>query len=269
MPTARVNGININYVIDGPEGAPWITFSNSLGTNLTMWDEQAALLAGDWRVLRYDARGHGRTEATAPPYSFDLLISDVIGLWDALGVKKSVFCGLSMGGTTGIGLAIEHGDRLTALVACDCRCDSPPGFAALWDDRINMAQERGMPGMADPTVERWFNPDFLKANPDVIEKVRGMVRTTSLDGWIGVSRALQNIAYRDRLGGIRVPVQFITGAQDPAANPDYAGPMVAAVPGARLAVPDPSGHISNMENPAQFNAALTEFLRGLPTPAAG
>jgi 3-oxoadipate enol-lactonase len=265
MPTVRANGISINHVIDGPEDGPWITFSNSLGTNVTMWDEQAKIAAdAGWRVLRYDQRGHGGTEAAPPPYTFDLVIADVIALWDALGVKKSVFCGLSMGGSTGIGLAIEHPDRLTALIACDCRCDSPPGFAALWDDRIRMAEELGMPGMADPTVARWFNPDFLKAHDkDVIEKVRGMIRTTSLNGWIGCSRALQHIEYRDRLGEISIPVQFITGAQDPAANPEYAGPMVAAIPGAKMAILEPSGHISNMENPKQFNAAFTAFLSSL------
>jgi 3-oxoadipate enol-lactonase len=263
MPTVRANGIEFNYVVEGPEDAPWITFSNSLATDVTMWDDQAALLSNDWRVLRYDQRGHGGTEATKPPYSFDLLVSDAIALWDALGVRRSVFCGLSMGGTTGLGLAIGHGDRLRALIACDCRCDSPPGFRDAWDQRIAMAKEKGMAGMADPTVSRWFNESFLTEGRATCDKVRGMVGSTKLDGFIGCSNALQNIAYREALPAIAVPTLFIAGAQDPAANPDYIGPMKDVVPGARMAVIDPAGHISNMENPKQFNAALTGFLARL------
>jgi len=260
MPKVTANGIEFNYQIDGPEGAPWITFSNSLATNIAMWDEQAALLSDDWRVLRYDQRGHGGTQATTPPYSFDMLTADVVALWDELGVRRSVFCGLSMGGTTGLGLAIDHEDRLVAYIGCDCRCDSPPAFAALWDDRIAMALSNGMEGMAQPTVARWFTAPFLAAHDDVIEKVRGMVRTTSLDGFIGCSNALQKIEYRDRLERIRVPTLFMCGEHDPAANPDYVRPMQEAVPGAELVIIPDAGHISNMENPNFFNRGLTDFL---------
>ena len=265
MPKLTANGITFNYALEGPEGAPWITFSNSLATNLAMWDEQAALLAGDWRVLRYDQRGHGATQATAPPYTFDLLVADVIALWDALGVKRSAFCGLSMGGTTGLGLAIEHSDRLSAYVGCDLRYESVPEFQKAWDERIAMAKEKGMDGMAMPTATRWFTDAFVKnpVNKPVIDRICGMVRTTSLDGFIGCSNALQHIGYRDRLGRINVPTLFISGEHDPAANPAVMGPMKDAVAGSRLAVIPDAGHISNMENPAAFNAALTGFLGSL------
>ncbi len=263
MPKVTANGISFNYRIDGPDGAPWITFSNSLATNIAMWDAQAALLSSDWRVLRYDQRGHGGTEAAAPPYGFDLLGDDVIALWDELGVKRSAFCGLSMGGTTGLGLAIDHEDRLVAYIGCDCRCDSPPDFAALWDERIAAARTGGMDGMAQPTVSRWFTETFLAAHDEVIEKVRSMIRTTSLNGFIGCSNALQNIDYRDRLERIRVPTLFMCGEHDPAANPDYIRPMREAVPGAELVVIPDAGHISNMENPEFFNRGLTDFLTRL------
>ena len=263
MPKVTANGIEFNYQVDGPEGAPWITFSNSLATNITMWDEQTALLSDEWRVLRYDQRGHGGSQATTPPYSFDMLCADVVALWDELGVRRSVFCGLSMGGTTGLGLAIDHEDRLVAYIGCDCRCDSPPAFAALWDERIAMARENGMEGMAQPTVARWFTEPFLAAHDEVIEKVRGMVRTTSLDGFIGCSNALQNIEYRDRLERSRVTTLFMCGEHDPAANPDYVRPMQEAVPGAELVIIPDAGHISNMENPNFFNRGLTDFLTRL------
>ena len=263
MAKIAANGIDINYRIDGPDGAPWLTFSNSLATNLSMWDAQTELLAGDYRILRYDQRGHGQTEASAPPYSFDMLASDMIALWDALGVERSIFVGLSMGGTTALGLATGHGDRLDGLVACDCRCDSPPGFREAWDDRITVVEQGGMAALADPTVERWFTEGFQAAQPDTIEWIRGMIRTTALDGFIGGARALQDIAYRDRLGAIATPTLFISGAQDGAATPDYMKPMQEAVPGSGFALLDPAGHISNVENPDGFNRALGDFLKSL------
>ena len=262
MPTVSANGIAFNYVVEGPEGAPWVTFSNSLATNITMWDDQAALLSDEWRVLRYDQRGHGGTEVTAPPYSFDLLVEDVVGLWDALGVRRSVFCGLSMGGTTGVGLAIDHADRLSAFVGCDLRYESAPDFSKAWDDRIAMARDRGMPGMAEPTTGRWFTAAFAgnPANKATMDKINGMVASTPLDGFIGCANALQNIGYADRLNRINVPTLFICGEHDPAANASYMGPMKEAVAGSELVVVPDAGHISNMENPPAFNAGLTDFL---------
>lgn len=265
MPKVTANGISFNYVIDGPEGAPWITFSNSLATNTTMWDDQAALLGNDWRVLRYDQRGHGGTEVSAPPYSFDLLAADVVALWDELGVKRSVFCGLSMGGTTGVGLAIDHGDRLSAFVGCDLRYDAQPDFNKAWDDRIAMAKERGMAGMAEPTTTRWFTEAFATnpANKATMDKINGMVAATPLDGFIGCANALQNIGYANKLDRINVPTLFICGEHDPAANASYMGPMTETVAGSELVVVPAAGHISNMENPPAFNAGLMDFLNRL------
>ena len=262
MPTVTANGIALNYMIDGPEGAPWITFSNSLATNITMWDDQTALLSSGWRVLRYDQRGHGGTEVTSPPYSFDLLGDDVIALWDELGVRRSVFCGLSMGGTTGVGLAIDHADRLSAFVGCDLRYESAPDFTKAWDDRITMARDKGMAGMAEPTPSRWFTAAFANnpANKATMDKINGMVAATPLDGFIGCANALQNITYGNKLDRINVPTLFICGEYDPAANESYMGPMQEAVAGSELVVVPDAGHISNMENPAAFNAGLSEFM---------
>lgn len=265
MPVMSVDGIDFNYVIDGPEGAPWITFSNSLATNTTMWDGQARALSDRWRVLRYDQRGHGGTSASPPPYDFDALGDDVIAIWDALGIKRSVFCGLSMGGTTGLGLAINHGDRLSAYIGCDLRYESSPDFAKAWDERIAMAREHGMGGMAEPTASRWFTEAFAgdAANKPVMDKIRGMIAATSLDGFIGCSNALQNIRYGDRLDRINLPTLFIGGEFDPAANPDFMRPMQEAIAGAEMHVVPDAGHISNIENPASFNDGLTGFLNRL------
>jgi 3-oxoadipate enol-lactonase len=265
MPVISAGGIDFNYVIDGPEGAPWITFSNSLATNITMWDGQAQTLSDRWQVLRYDQRGHGATSTPPPPYDFEALGGDVIAIWDALGIKRSVFCGLSMGGTTGLGIAINHADRLSAYVGCDLRYETSPDFAKAWDERIAMAQNKGMDGMAGPTASRWFTKSFVDnaANKPVMDKIRDMIATTSLDGFIGCSNALQNIHYSDRLKRINVPTLFIGGEFDPAANPDYMRPMQEAIAGAEMHVVPDAGHISNMENPASFNDGLTGFLNRL------
>lgn len=262
MPTMTANGIAFNYVIDGPEGAPWITFSNSLATNVSMWDDQADLLSRNWRVLRYDQRGHGGSEVTEPPYSFQLLVADVIALWDALGVTRSVFCGLSMGGTTGVGLAIDHGERLSGFVGCDLRYESAPDFNKAWDERIATARVKGMSAMAAPTADRWFTEAFANdaANAAIMEKIKTMVASTPLDGFVGCSNALQNIDFADRMHRINVPTLFMSGEYDPAANPAVMRPLKAAVAESELLVVPNAGHISNMENPAAFNAGLTDFL---------
>jgi 3-oxoadipate enol-lactonase len=265
MPKIEANGNTFNYELSGPEGAPWITFSNSLMTNLHMWDEQAELLSNDWQVLRYDQRGHGASNATPPPYDFDLLGEDVIAIWNALGVKRSVFCGLSMGGATGLGLCLNHADRLSAFVGCDMPYQASPEFAALWDQRMEMARQVGIDGMAMPTAERWFVKSFVDApqNQEVIEKICQMVRTTSMDGYVGCCNALQKVAFAERMDRVNVPTFFISGSEDPAANPTAMKPLVDAVSGAEIHIIPNCGHISNMENPESFNGALLGFLNQL------
>ena len=146
----KANGIAINYQTDGPNGAPWLIFSNSLATNLTMWDDQARELKQAYRVLRYDQRGHGGTEATAGRYSFELLMADVIALMDALTIKTAHFAGLSMGGATALGLAETHPDRLDRVIVCDTPCQSTPASAQQWEERIVIAEKQGMDALVEP-----------------------------------------------------------------------------------------------------------------------
>ena len=265
MPTISANGINFNYQIDGPDGAPWLTFSNSLATNLTMWDEQAVIYSEDWRVLRYDQRGHGSTEATPPPYSFDILVQDVIALWDAIGVKRSVFCGLSMGGTTGLGLAIDHGKRLTAFIGCDLPHHSPPEFVQAWNDRKAIAQKEGMAGMAAPTVNRWCTNNFVNnpENKNNVDKLLNMINSTKLDGFLGCAGAIQTINYQERIGQINVPTLFMAGAEDSAAGPKLMEPLLKLLPNTEMHIVPNAGHIVNMENSENFNQTLKKFLNSL------
>src|SRR5919202_5628860 len=130
----KANGIDIHYRVDGPSDAPWLVFSNSLATDLTMWDEQAAYFARSYRVLRYDQRGHGKSSAPAGRYSFDTLIADAVTLLEALDIERAHFCGLSMGGVTAMGLARRHPDRLDRVIVCDSPCASTPASAQQWEE---------------------------------------------------------------------------------------------------------------------------------------
>ena len=254
-----VNGVSLNCEVEGPEGAPWITFSNSLATNLTMWDNQAAAFKDEYRILRYDKRGHGGSDAPEGPYSFDDLVGDVIGLWDALGVETSHFVGLSIGGMTAIGLGLEHPRRLGKVVVSNSRADSPDAFRDAWDERIAVVERDGMEALAEPTVERWCSKAFYASGSPDLAKLRDMVATTSATGFIGCARALQNLNYHHRLGELDLPVLFISGEEDTGTPADNMETMTAAVPGSRH-VRLPAGHISAMEQPEAHTAALREFL---------
>ena len=256
----NVNGVSFHAAVSGPPGAPWLTFSNSHATDLSLWDEQAFRFQDRFRVLRYDTRGHGRTGATEGAYDFDLLAADVVALWDALGIARSHFVGLSLGGTTGIELALRFPDRIASLAACDCRCNVTPEFAASWDPRIATAQREGLEALVEPTVQRWFTPAFRARNAPALDKVRGMIRRTSVAGYVGCAEALKRIDCEPRLFAIRCPTLFLTGDKDPSAPPDLMRGWQGQVHGSRLTVIKDAAHITNIEQPEAFDAALEEFL---------
>ncbi len=181
----KANGITFNYEIEGPEGAPWIMFSNSLATNLSMWNPQAADFKGAFRVLRYDQRGHGATEAPAGRYTYPQLIADALGLLDALEIERTHFVGLSMGGATAMALAELHADRVDHVVVCDSPCMSTPATAQQWEERIATAQKGGMEALVDSTLARWFPPETIAAKPAHVERVRAMILTTPVNGFVG------------------------------------------------------------------------------------
>jgi 3-oxoadipate enol-lactonase len=225
-----------------------------------MWDEQVAHLKDDFHILRYDTRGHGQSEAVGGAYTFDMLVGDVIGLWDALGIDRSHFVGLSLGGMTALGLALNRADRLASITVCDARRQTTPDYGKMWDGRIAAVREGGMAGIVDGTLKRWFTKGFLESNPPVLETVKTMIRTTAPEGFIGCARALQTLNYTPRIGEIATPALFMVGSQDVAAPPAEMKALAAAVKGAGFIELDPAAHISNIERGAEFNAALTDFL---------
>jgi 3-oxoadipate enol-lactonase len=256
----QANGINFNCRIEGKRGAPWVVFSNSLATNLAMWDDQAAALGDKFQILRYDQRGHGSTDAPEGKYSFDLLVADVIGLLDALEIERAHFVGLSMGGMTAVALAEKHPDRLDRVVPCDCGPASTPQSAQQWEERIAVAREKGIEALVEPTVARWFPPEFVNAgaNKPTLDKVREMIRTTPAAGFIGCAWALSDFDLRPGLSRIDRPTQFICGGKDASLGGTKA--LHAGVVGSSFVEIEGAGHISNVERPEIFTRALKEFL---------
>lgn len=254
----KANGISFNCRIDGPAGAPWLVFSNSHATNLTLWDDQVAALSARFRILRYDHRGHGGTDAPAGRYDFDLLVADVIALYDALAIERPDFVGISMGGMTALGLAERHPERVGRIIACDCTAGSTPASAQQWEERIALARERGMEPLVEQTVSRWFPAATLAANPPAVRRAREMIRTTPVNGYIGCAAALSDFDFRPGLASIACPSLVIVGTED--ATLAGARQIHATIPGATLVELEGAGHLSNLERPQAFTAALERFL---------
>ncbi len=256
----QANGITFNCRIDGLEGAPWLMLSNSLATNLTMWNHQAAVLAEHYRVLRYDQRGHGESDAPAGDYDFDLLADDAAALMQAHGIEACHFLGLSMGGMTAMGLGLNHPERLRSVIICNSRADATQEFRDIFDGRIALALEEGMAPLVETTVARWFTEELRTTAPDFLEDVREMVRTTPPQGYAGCSRAVQHINYMSRLSAIDKPVLLIAGAQDIATPPDGMRAMQSVLADAQYIELDPAAHLSNLEQPEAFTVAVRDFL---------
>lgn len=253
-------GVSFNCEIDGPEGAPWITFSNSLATDVSMWDDQVEALKDEFRCLRYDKRGHGGTEAVGGPYDWDMLVGDVVALWDALDIETSHFVGLSMGGMTAFGLAQDHAGRLNAAVASNTRADAPPAFRDAWPDRIAFVEANGMAAMAEPTVERWCSDEFLASGSPALDKMKAMVSGTTVTGFVGCAHALSGLDFQTRLGEIDTPMLLIAGAEDVATPADNMRLIHEAVAGSQFVVLSPAGHLANIEQPEAYSAAIRDFL---------
>ena len=254
---ARVDdGCRIAWRLDGPPGAPVLVFANSLGTTHAMWEPQMAAFTRAWRVLRYDARGHGASDSPLGAYGIDRLARDVVEVLDAAGVASVTFCGLSMGGMVGQRLAITAPERLDALVLANTSAWMGP---AGWQERIAAVGEHGMAAVTEGVIERWFTSGFRAANPAAVARVRDMMLTTSPVGYGGCCAALRDMDQRVTAPLIRAPTLVIAGARDPATPPDHARFLADAVPDAAY-VELQAAHLSNIEGDAAFNRVVCAFL---------
>ena len=257
MPYADLSQTRLYYVIDGPEDAPVVVLSNSLGTSADMWARQVPALTQHFRVLRYDTRGHGASSVPEGEYTFDQLSGDVVELLNTLDIPRAHFCGLSMGGPTGMSLALAHPDRVGKLVLCNT--GARLGTEASWQTRIDTVRQTGLTNMATGIVERWLTPEFRTREPGLTQVLIDMLRRTNDTGYIGNCAALRDADLRARIGEIVAPTLVIAGTHDVAATPADGRAIHQAIPGSQYVEFDVS-HLSNWETPDAFNRTVVEFL---------
>ena len=257
-----VEGARLNCVVDGAEGKPWITFVTGIANDHTLWDAQIPALSAHYRILRIDSRGHGLSTSSPHPYSLIQLVGDVIGVWDALAIRKSAIAGLGLGGVVVSELALRHPDRVSALVPVSCRATMTPQYQGIWPALVETATKGGIAAIADMTIGRWFSEAFRAGNVATIKSVRDAILRTSLDGYLGCIAAILTLGHADRLSSLRMPVLYVSGELDRVgAPPDIVQAMCDATPGARHVVLAGATHISTVCNPQAFNAALLDFLK--------
>lgn len=250
------DGCRIAWALDGPEGAPVLMLSNSLGTTMEMWRPQLAAFAARFRILRYDTRGHGRSDAPPGGYGLDRLGRDAVELLDALGIDHVHFCGLSLGGMTGQWLGARAPDRIDRLILANTAAVMGPPSA--WDTRIVTVRQQGMAALTDAILERWFTPEF-RAVPERTSFVRDQLLATDPVGYAGCCAAIRDMDLRPLLGRIAAPTLVITGGRDPATPPADSALIVEAIPGTRQVMLD-AAHLSNVEQPEPFTASVLDFL---------
>lgn len=257
----ELGGQQVHVSLDGPEAAPVVTLSHSLAAHLDMWRPQMAALTSRFRVLRYDVRGHGHSPMPSGMPTIADLAEDVRKLLGVLGIRRTHFVGLSMGGMIGQQLAIRYPDLLESLVLADTLSAYGPEHQAMWQGRIDAASgPAGMEPLVEPTVTRWFTEAFRLANPQVMDWVRGMIRATSREGFTGCCHALMALDLTASLPEVRVPTLVLVGRQDPTTPVAGAEVIARAIPNARLVIIDDAAHIANVEQPDVFGRLVLQFL---------
>jgi len=251
--------VSLNVIDEGPRNAAVLMFSHSLAANHHMWDPQAASLMRDYRVVRYDTRGHGRSSVPPGDYTLAELQADVIAVLDHLQIARVHFIGLSLGGMTAIGLALSQAGRLRSITAANCVAQVPQAAHAMWDERMETARSRGLEALVEPTIGRWFTPDMLATRGAEVERVRDMIRGTPVGGYVGCCAAIKALAYLEHMDRITTPALFIAGNSDAGAPSTAMQDMARRVAGARF-VELLAAHISNMECVDAFSNAVFEHV---------
>ena len=252
------NGIEVSYRLDGPAGAPVVMFSNSFLTDYSMWDLQMPGFGTRYRVLRYDARGHGETQATPGPYSVDLLVADAVALLDGLAIERVHFVGLSMGGMIAQLLASKHPERLLSVSLCDTACRLPPESA--WDERINLALTAGTAAFVQPMTTRWLTPAYYAQHPDIVAKLGAMIAKTSVKGAVGCAQAIKKMDQTAILAGIKIPTLIVVGEQDVGTPVAVAELLHRQIKGSRFSIINDAGHLPNIEQTAVFDRIVLDFI---------
>jgi 3-oxoadipate enol-lactonase len=250
--------VEVSYTLEGPDDAPVVVFSNSLGTTGVMWDAQAAALSGRFRVLRYAARGHGESPAPPGPYTVDDLAHDVVALLDRLELERVSFCGLSIGGMTGMWLGAHAPERIDRLAICCTGMQLPT--AEMWTERAALVRREGMAAVIDATMERWFTPGFPERSPEVVGRIREVFLTTNPEGYAGCCEALAQFDMRGQLDVVRAPTLVIAGEDDPVGTPERAAAIGEEIEGSRVVVLPEARHLAAVEQADAVTRELEQLL---------
>ena len=261
MPFIQTNTGQLHYQLEtaaGNENAPVLVMSNSLGTHMDMWLPQMPALLEHFRVLRYDTRGHGRSDVSPGPYTIAQLGADVLTLLDQLQIQRAHFCGLSMGGMTGMWLGIHAPNRIDRLALCNT--SAAIGLPEVWNARISKVRQEGMASIIDTVLERWFTPDFLALAPAQVERVRRMLADTPVEGYVANCAAVRDMDQRAELPQIAATTLVIAGRHDKSTPPEHGELIARAIPGAQYVVLN-AAHLSNWEAAQAFTQNVLDFLR--------
>jgi 3-oxoadipate enol-lactonase len=257
MPFAQMEDARIYYDLAGPASAQVLVFSNSLGETLSMWDPQVPAFQKQFRVLRYDTRGHGQSSVTPGPYTIEQLARDVLALLDELHLDRVNFCGLSMGGQTGMWLALNAANRFRKLVLCNTAAKI--GSPEMWNPRIEAVRKGGMKSISTAVMERWFSAEYRAKSPDVVASTKLIFEGANPEGYVANCAAIRDFDARESIAAIRVPTLVIAGTRDAATTPAEGRYLADHIAGARY-VELNAAHLSNIENHDRFNTELSTFL---------
>ncbi|MFN8579587.1 MAG: 3-oxoadipate enol-lactonase [Gemmatimonadaceae bacterium] len=258
MSMLRVEGATLHYRVDGPDGAPVVVFSNSLGCDLRMWDAQAAVLTDRFRVVRYDTRGHGQSSPSDVPVTLPRLGEDVLALLDHLDVARAHLCGLSLGGVTALWLSAYHAERFDHAVFANT--GAKIGTNEMWDARIEAVRSGGMDAVRGAALERFLSAPFRARSPEAAALVAGMIQETPAAAYVACCEALRDTDLRGVIASIRLPSLIIASELDVSTPPSLSHELHKAIAGSSLVVIPQTAHLSSVESPGAFNAALTAFL---------
>ena len=257
MPMLHTYDFDLHYELEGDPDAPCVVLSNSLGTSLAMWAPQMPALLARFRVLRYDTRGHGASGSPPGPYRVEQLGADVLALMDHCGIARAHFCGLSMGGMTGLWLGANHPERLLRLALCNTAAKI--GTTEGWNTRIATVESGGMAAIVDGVLERWLTASFRQRVPGAAAMLRAMLLATPPAGYVANCAAVRDMDQRQAVGTIRLPTLVIAGSHDLATPPQDGLAIADAILDSHYVELD-AAHLSNLEQAAAFSAALTDFL---------
>jgi 3-oxoadipate enol-lactonase len=259
MPFLKIGDCVHRYLDEGAKELPVLLLANSLGTDLRSWDDVVARLVRHFRIIRYDKRGHGLTDAPAPPYTVDALAADVVGLLDHLKIDHALVCGISVGGLIAQALALSHPERVRALVLCDT--GARIGAVESWEQRIAAVRASGLNALASAMMERWFSNEFRQRRVVDVRGYSNMLVRTTVDGYIGTCYALRDADFRQTVSRIKCRTLVLCGAQDIATPPDLGRELARLIPGAKFSLIENAGHLSCIEQPEEMTNRMLQFFR--------